>query len=148
MKELILDLSNFQVKAQLLNHIRSLEGKFRIKIVKEHKRRSDQQNSYYHAVIVDLFGDWLRENGYDLTNDDAHEMLRDRFLREDVIAPATGEIIGSRNKSTTKLSTVEFIEYNEKCAQWMAEFCGIVVPPPDPYYKKDFSKNSRNSGTD
>ena len=134
MKEQIIDLSNPREKSMLRAHISALEGKYRVTITKERKRRSDAQNRYYWACIVDLFGEWLRNNGNDLTNEDAHEMLRDRFLHEDVTLPATGEIIGSRNRSTSKLTTVEFIDYNERCAQWLSEFCGLIVPAPNPYY--------------
>lgn len=136
MTERTLDLSDYAQKALLLDHVRSLQGEYRVTIVKKVKRRSGEQNAYYFGVIVDLFADWLRSQGHDVTDNDAHEMLKSRFLKKSLVDEKTGEIIGEYTDSTALQSTIEFSNYWERCAQWMAEFCGIVVPEPSPFYER------------
>lgn len=137
MNNIVLDLSNPQVKAQLGAYVRQLQGSYRVTIVRERKRRSDLQNRYYWGVVVNLFAEWLRENGHEVDeeNEKAHRMLAGRFLKFDELDLKTGEVIGDYIKSTSDLSTTEFIAYIEQCAQWMAEFCEVVVPAPDPFWK-------------
>lgn len=135
MSELILDLSNPQVKAQLLTHVRTLEGMYRVTVAKYRKRRSDLQNRYYRGVIVPIFADWCRANGNDWTDEQAHKHLAKRFLEISFTDERTGEMIESV-RSTSDLTTVEFMNYEDKCCQFIAEFCEIEVPPPDPYYKE------------
>lgn len=137
MKEQLIDLSDPRTKGLLLSHVRSLEGLHRVTIVKHRKIRTNAQNSYYHACIVAPWADWLREMGHEIgdDNDEAHRMLADRFLERNV-HDENGEIIGTYTQSTSKLTTVEFIEYNDQCAQFLAEFCEIVVLPPDPFYNR------------
>ena len=138
MKETVLDLSNYQVKATLLTHVRALEGPHRVTIVKHRKMRTNAQNAYYHGVIVEIFADFLRESGWELDDEGlheyAHEKLRSMFgLRREVTNSVTGET-ETTILSTSKYSTVEFIDYNERCAQWLSESWGLIIPAPNPYY--------------
>lgn len=61
-------------------------------------------------------------------NDDAHELLKHRFLKK-IIPSNHGEAI-EKIGSTTKLSTVEFNEYLEKIYAWASEYLNIYIPPP------------------
>lgn len=91
--------------------------------IKKHKSaRSNAQNRYYWKVVVGILAD---EFGYE--SDEMHMVLREKFLRihddkhpDFVIA-----------KSTTKLSTVEFIEYIEKIQRWASIEHSIFIPDPE-----------------
>ena len=115
--KLILDLpSSFN------RYLITLEGKRVTCEVKRFvKKRTDPQNKFYWAVVVDILS---KELGYE--KEEIHLMLRERFLRihderhpDFVIA-----------KSTTKLNTQEFNEYIEAIQRWAAQELQIYIPDP------------------
>lgn len=91
--------------------------------IRKHKsKRSNEQNRFYWKIVVGILAD---EFGYE--PDEMHCVLREKFLRihddkhpDFVIA-----------KSTTKLSTVEFIEYIEKIQRWASIEYQIYIPNPE-----------------
>ena len=101
----------------------TLEGKRVIIEVKQfRKKRSIEQNSYYWAGCVSILS---KEFGYE--PEEIHMMLREKFLRihdekhpDFVIA-----------KSTTKLTTIEFVDYIEKIQRWAAIEHQIFIPDPN-----------------
>ena len=107
--------------------LRRLRGKYRIKITKYRLKRSDKQNKRYWAAIVAQFADWLREQGNEFTNLQAHELLKYRFLRKTFVDTKTGEAL-DYTRSTTELDTAEFNQFMDAAENWLAEFCGIIVP--------------------
>lgn len=141
MKEQTVDFSDPGTRQLFFGFLKTLEGKYRVTVTKYRKNRTKDQNSWYHVAIVEPFREWLIETGIEVDgrepdHDDAHEMLRDRFLPErDAVNKATGEVFGKRRPTTTDLNTKEFSEYCERCSRWMAEFCGIAVQSPT--YKWD-----------
>ena len=72
----------------------------------------------------------MKDMGDELTPDQVHEFLKWRFLRVKKIDETTGELLYEYAGSTTKLGTVEFSEYVEKCCQFAAEHLGVSVPLP------------------
>lgn len=95
------------------------------------KKRSTQQNAYYFGCVIPLVFDGLRDIGFETvqTKEDAHEILKALFLKKEIPGPG-GEMFVTVTDSTTKLSTVGFMEYLEKIAQWSAEYLNVVIPPP------------------
>lgn len=121
---------------QLTEAIKSFEGKtITITLDKLKKKRSNPQNAYYFGVIIPILKDALKEAGHTMTNDDVHELLKLKFLKETVLTDEnTGECI-ERIKSTTELSTTGFMEYILEIQQWCSEFFGIVIPDPNEQLK-------------
>ena len=102
-------------------YLRSLpeDKRLEITIKKYVQKRSSQQNKYYWKVIINMISD---ETGAD--TDTVHSELKKRFLMiKDGIIPVIG--------STKKLSTIEFLRYNDECVLFAAEFLGIIIPPPN-----------------
>ena len=127
---MIVNLSDPRAKRALLSRIGALQGPHRIEVCKFKPRRSDRQNSYYWPCFVEPFAKWLREeNGDAATEQEAHEILKHRFLRRTVIDKGTGEVLGDVTRSTTELDTSEFTEFLDQCAAFLADYCGIAVPP-------------------
>lgn len=85
------------------------------------KRRSDNQNRYYWAVIVKMLGDYF---GYE--GDEMHEALKMKFL---VISGGEGR--PDTIKGTSKLTTIEFNEYIDKVIRWASQEFGVVIPDPN-----------------
>lgn len=101
------------------------EGKelqLRIEKPREGKKiRSAEQNRYYWGVVVNMIGE---ETGH--FPEEVHEHLKWRFLR------IHGKLETVR--STTSLTTIEFVEYCEKCRIWANEFLKLNIPTVDDFY--------------
>jgi hypothetical protein len=129
MKDTFLDLSNARTKATLVSMVQRLEGPHRVSIVKWKPRRTDRANRFYWPAIVHPFGEFLREHGNDYTDEEAHQMLKWRFLRKTWVDEATGEQV-EFVPSSAKLDTEQFGTYLEQCSAWLAELGVFVTAPP------------------
>jgi hypothetical protein len=90
-------------------------------IIKEYRKiRTKKQNAYYWSTIVPMVAEHL---GY--TEKEAHETLKFEFLSSYDPKTCLRKI-----RSTTELTTLEFIEYNEWIKRWAAVFLGLVIPDP------------------
>ena len=90
-----------------------------ITIKRKTKIRSNNQNSYYHGVVVKLIADHIGE----FEPEKVHNMLRWMFLRD-----KTGNY--DTVKSTTDLTTVEMEDYLSKCRMWANIQLGCNIPLP------------------
>lgn len=126
------NLDNATEKRALLVRIGALRGPWRVELTHYRARRSDRQNRWYWPCVVTAFAQYLTEQDFEITTkEQAHEVLKAKFVTVDVINKSTGEILGQRVRSTTELSTAEFSDYCERCRAWLLEFFGIVVPDPE-----------------
>jgi len=110
----------FDHQEQWDGYLFTLESKYvHVTIKKRQKKRSNPQNNWYWACVVAIPAEHF---GY--LPEEMHDAYKLMFLKEgNPDKPVT-------LKSTTRLSTVEFNEYVEKCRQWCAEQ-GIYIPNPD-----------------
>lgn len=151
-QERIINFDDPKARAKVANGIQRMRGRWRLTFVRYRPRRSDRQNAYYWPCFVQPFADWLRDHGHHANEQMAHEMLKAKFLKRDVIDHETGEVIGEVVQSTTALDTSEFNIYLDQCAQFLAEFCDIVVPEPSEYREphptspESYSPASANAG--
>ncbi len=129
--ERIINFEDHRQVAQLTAGLRQMKGRWRIDFTKYRKRRTDPQNRYYYGVIVKEFHRFLRDQGETYTRDRAHRILAAKFLREQETDPITGKPLVETVRSTADLNVEEFGEYIELCIAWLADFFGIVVPPPE-----------------
>lgn len=129
----IVDFSNTDAKRALLSRLGALRGRYRVEVVKFRPRRSLAQNAYYWGCITTPLANWLSEQEAEPVEPEAaHGILAAKFLTIDVVDKRTGEVLGQRVRSTTELSTLEFMDYCERARAWLAEFFGIIVPDPLP----------------
>lgn len=119
--------------------IQSFEGKqIVIKIEKAKKKRSNPQNAYMWGIVIPIMQQALKEAGHLMTNDDVHELLKLRFLKETIlINEQTGECV-ERIKSTTELSTSQMMDYFSEIKQFAAEYFGVDMPDPNTDIKLNF----------
>lgn len=134
MQEFILHINNGAItnKTKTRSVFDSLkDGKYLVKI-SSIKKRSLLQNAYYHAVVVPMIKEGLREAGYNevKTNEDAHEVLKHLFLKKQIKSEKSDEEITIAG-STTKLSTADFNKFLEEIWQWASEYLGITIPEPN-----------------
>jgi hypothetical protein len=116
----------------ILEALNSFEGQeITITLQKAKKRRSNPQNSFYHAVCVPIMQQCLKDAGYLMTLEQTHEMLKLRFLKESILVnEQTAEYI-ERIKSTTELSTIEFMEYILDIQKFAIEYFNTEIPDPN-----------------
>ena len=136
---------DFDRPDDLLRAIRIMQGMRgvrRISIMQFRPRRSDRQNRYYWPCFVNELGKYLREQGQPITDEEAHELLKVKFLRRPVYSPSTGELLGYAIRSTTDLTTAEFNSYLDHCAAWLLDMFGIVVPDPSEYHEKEGAEHA------
>lgn len=119
-------------RSQILETIKSFEGKdVLITFEKPKKKRSNNQNSYYWGIVIVLIKSALKDTGNNLNTNDVHDLLRLKFLKETIsIKEETGEII-ERVKSTTELTTSQFMEYIAEIQQFAAEYFDVIIPDPN-----------------
>lgn len=112
--------------------IKSFEGKtITITIEKAKKKRSNPQNSFYWGIVLPIMQKALKDTGHLMSNNDVHELLKLRFLKEAIMVnEETGEVI-ERVKSTTELTTSGFMDYLSEIQRFSNEYFGIVIPEPN-----------------
>ena len=112
--------------------IATFEGKqIVIKIEKFKKKRSTQQNRFYYGVIIPIVQNCLKEAGHVMTNESTHDLIKLKFLKETLfVNEDTGEII-ERIKSTTELSTSQFMDLLAEINNFTFEYFGVSLPSPN-----------------
>lgn len=100
------------------------EGKtVRLIIKPDRHPRSDLQNRYYWGCVLTEIA---AETGH--TTEELHEVFKEMFLERKFTAIKGKEY--PQAKTTTTLSTLEFMEYIDRITAFVAEW-GISVPPPE-----------------
>jgi hypothetical protein len=112
--------------------IQTFEGKqIVIKIEKAKKKRSTQQNRFYYGVIIPIVQNCLKEAGHIMTNESTHDLIKLKFLKEALfVNEETGEVI-ERIKSTTELSTSQFMDLLAEINNFTFEYFGVSLPSPN-----------------
>jgi hypothetical protein len=82
--------------------------------------RSDSQNSYYWAVVIELTRNFC---GY--TKDEMHDAFGMMFRKMEAVSGVP------TIQSTTTMSTIEFSEYVETCRRFAAEELHLYIPDPN-----------------
>lgn len=128
-------------REDITDAISQFEGKpVTISIKRYFKKRSVNQNSYYHGVIVEHWRNLIREEWGDImTHDQVHEFLKTNLSFENIVDAETGEIMVNsvtgdplrKIKSTTKNVTFDQEEYHEACRQLAYEMFGAHIPLPE-----------------
>ena len=119
------------VSKQIAGVLRSLEGKrVTIEIKVQKRRRSLNQNAFYHGCIIPPILAMMREMGNNLDPDDVHSFLKQEVgkLNQVVVLP-DGEV-KTVTGSSAKLTTMEFEVYLTKIRAWASEW-GIMLPMPN-----------------
>lgn len=122
-------------KLQFQKIFEALKGqRVELTVKKWHKTRSNNQNSYYWGVIVEMITFAINDLGNEFEKDTIHELLRSMFLQttNEIVNKESGEVKQvTYIKSTTKLTTVEMEVYLEKCRVYAAETFDCYIPNPN-----------------
>lgn len=117
---------------EILQAVSTFEGKDCMFTIEPFKnKRSSQQNRYYHGVIIPIVKNCLKEAGYVMTNEDVHDLLKMKFLRETLFVNEDTGDITERTKSTTELSKSAFMDYVSEIRQFTLEYFNTDIPEPN-----------------
>lgn len=104
---------------RITDYVKGKEDWFVVEIHKAKQVRSLRQNAYYWGVVVAIVAD---HTGY--TPDESHQELARMFLGYE----NNGK---SFVRSTSKLNTVEFEQYMDKCRAWAMAEMSVHIPLPN-----------------
>lgn len=134
MKEVLIHISNGRIGnidefRSIMNSLK--DGHYKVEI-RDARKRSIPQNSYYWGVVIPYVKEGLREAGYEevQTPMDAHEVLKHIHLRRRIVSHSTGDVIDIAD-STAALKIPEFNDYIEKICRWSVEYLNVVIPSPN-----------------
>lgn len=127
----IRDLDDPSTKRRLMSFIGTLRGWWEIKLEPRRDTRSLRANSYYHAEICAALSDFLRDQDWQQWHTGfAHRMLKEVCLKQEVLNPATGEVM-TVTGSTTELTVEEFFDYVERCRAYLLKTFLIETEDPE-----------------
>ena len=117
----------------------AFEGK-NIEVVfkRKRKRRSDNQNRYYWGVVIpeivramiDLGNEALQQGNTE-HGELVHEYLKHNLLDNGEEIMGIEGVIIKLPPSTTKCTTVDFMDFVERVRMWAADNLGVAIPSPN-----------------
>lgn len=118
--------------------ISNYEGKrVEITIEQAKNKRTNPQNRWYWGVAVEMISHLMLDLGSPLSKEDCHVMIKmavgniePSLIYEEIVIESTGEII-RRMKSTSELTTTDFMAFKQHIQQWATETIDINIPDPD-----------------
>ncbi len=122
--------------AKWVQHLADLPpDRYKTQIV-PYKQRSLPQNSFYHGVVVPMVYAGLKDAGFTVRHeDDAHDIMKRLFL---TVREEKNGLAVERVRSTTELSTTEFIEYIQMIQVWAMDYLNVSIPNPGEQTEIDY----------
>lgn len=124
----------------ILQAINSFEGKeLIISFEKPKKKRSNPQNRFYYGVVVPIVQNCLKEAGHIMNLESTHDLIKMKFLKEVILTnEETGEVI-ERIKSTTELSTSQFMDFISEIRSFTLDYFNTDIPEPNEEMSLNFN---------
>lgn len=121
---------HIQNRQRLIEWAKMNPGKqLMIRVDKRGSKRSTPQNRYYWGVVVAEVRLGFLEIGYDMTAEQTHDWLKEKF--NPIIVENKLGVTIEMPGSTTQMTKTQFSEYIEKIARFAAEYLGITIPSPN-----------------
>ena len=122
-------IKNNQDKQSLINYLKELENDYIVSVKKQRNNRSNMQNNYYWACIVQPLASEL---GY--FPDEMHDCLKVKFASEWQSIDINDRQIGLQViNSSARMNTGEFELYAEQIRIWALSELGIRLMLPNEY---------------
>jgi hypothetical protein len=122
-------INNSQDKQNLFNYLKELESDYIVSVKKQRNNRSQMQNNYYWACIVQPLGSEL---GY--FPDEMHDTLKVKFASEWQSIEINDKQIGLQTvNSTARMNTKDFEVYADQIRIWALTELGIRLMMPNEY---------------
>ena len=122
-------INNKQDKQNLFNYLKELDSDYVVSVKKQRNNRSNMQNNYYWACIVQPLG---QELGY--FPDEMHDTLKVKFASEWQSIEINEKQIGLQTvNSTARMNTKDFEVYADQIRIWALTELGIRLMLPNEY---------------
>lgn len=122
-------IKNNQDKQMLFNHLKDLDSDYIVDVKKQRNNRSNMQNNYYWACIVQPLAEEL---GY--FPDEMHDTLKIKFASEWQSIEINERQIGLQTvNSTARMNTKDFEIYAEQIRIWALTELGVRLMLPNEY---------------
>jgi hypothetical protein len=127
-------IKNKQDKQSLINYLKELENDYIVDVKKQRNNRSNMQNNYYWACIVQPLGSEL---GY--FPDEMHDILKMKFTAEWETHTIIDDGVDYKRegffamKSTARMNAKEFEVYADQIRIWALTELGIRLMLPNEY---------------
>ena len=116
-------------KQSLINYLKELGNNYIVKVKKQRNNRSNMQNNYYWACIVQPLSEEL---GY--FPDEMHDTLKIKFSSEWQSIEINERQIGLQTvNSTARMNTKEFEVYADQIRVWALTELGVRLMLPNEY---------------
>jgi len=116
-------------KQSLINYLKELGNDYLVDVKKQRNNRSNMQNNYYWACIVQPLG---QELGY--FPDEMHDTLKVKFASEWQSIEINEKQIGLQTvNSTARMNTKEFEVYADQIRIWALTELGIRLMLPNEF---------------
>ena len=116
-------------KQSLFSYLKELENDYIVSVKKQRNNRSNMQNNYYWACIVQPLGSEL---GY--FPDEMHDCLKVKFSSEWQSIEINDKQIGLQTvNSTARMNTKEFEVYADQIRIWALSELGIRLMLPNEF---------------
>ena len=116
-------------KQSLINYLKELGNDYIVKVKKQRNNRSNMQNNYYWACIVQPLGESL---GY--FPDEMHDTLKVKFASEWQSIDINDKQIGLQKvNSTAKMNTKDFEVYADQIRIWALNELGVRLMLPNEF---------------
>lgn len=122
-------IKNNQDKQMLFNHLKELESDYIVDVKKQRNNRSNMQNNYYWACIVQPLASEL---GY--FPDEMHDCLKVKFASEWQSIEINERQVGLQVvNSSARMNTKDFEVYAEQIRIWALSELNIRLMLPNEY---------------
>ena len=122
-------IKNSQDKQSLINYLKELGNDYLVDVKKQRNNRSNMQNNYYWACIVQPLG---QELGY--FPDEMHDTLKVKFASEWQSIEINDKQIGLQTvNSTARMNSKEFEVYADQIRIWALTELGIRLMLPNEF---------------
>ena len=116
-------------KQSLINYLKELENNYLVDVKKQRNNRSNMQNNYYWACIVQPLASEL---GY--FPDEMHDTLKVKFASEWQSIDINDKQIGLQTvNSTARMNSKEFEVYADQIRIWALTELGVRLMLPNEY---------------
>lgn len=107
------------------------DGRYILKLDRYNKR-SNQENKFFHAVLVPEFRKALNDVGYNevRTDKQAKDIIKAMFLKTSIVNEKTGEYIETV-RNTSDLSKIEMANLFDEVIRFAAENLNYQIPYPN-----------------
>ena len=120
-------------RTKLIKALQSFSGKrVTLTIERQFKKRSGQQNRYFHGLVIPLIQQRLQELGWKeaISETWVKDLVKLQCLKTETVNESTGEVFETI-RNTSGLTTSEFMNLIADIQQWAAEKLDLYIPDPN-----------------